>query len=196
MTLISLLAEAHTFEKNLQIKFLRVMTAAGICCCFPPITFLHNVIGFLKKANSQTYNLAAALLEHVLFKELGDNSASMENCDVCNKLKRHQWKFLELYNDILLPDDTKLCSIIIVHLLKVTPNSGFQVKETLLFKVFYSTFSRAIEYFEQDQSNAMVKFLIHACLFIIASLITSSSLFEKFMEIDGLKVKICFSVCL
>ncbi|XP_051169183.1 lysosomal-trafficking regulator isoform X2 [Leptopilina boulardi] len=186
-TLISLLAEAHTFEKNFQIKLLRVMTNSGICCCFPPVTFIYNVIGFLKKTNSQTYNPSTTLLEHVLFKELEANSISLENCDLCNKFKRHHWKFLELYNEILTPNEPKLCSIIIVHLLKVTPTSSFHVKETLLFKVFYTTCLRAIEYFEQDQDNSMVKFLIHASLFIIASLITNASLFEKFMEIDGLK---------
>lgn len=188
MSLISLLTEAHMFERKLQIKLLKVLTTSGICCCFSPRAFVFKVTGFLKETNSNICNLVAALFEHVLFIELGSNSTFLEDCGVCNKLQRYDWNFLELYGDLLTPYEPKLCSAIMVHLLKVTPTAGIHVKENLLFKVFHPTLLRTLKYFEEDSSNEMVKFLIHACLYAIAILIANVPLFEKLMEIDGLAV--------
>ena len=188
MTLNALLAEAHAFGSELQIRLLKVMTAAGTCCCFPPRTLVCNVVGFLKKRNSQTYGPAVALLERVLFRQLGAYPVSMEDCEMCSKLRGHRWEFIELYSDLLLPNDFKLCCAVMVHLLKVTPNSCFIVREALLFRVFHNTFLRAKNRYYQNNSNTTAKFLIQVCISMIASLIVNAPMFERFMEIGGLQV--------
>ena len=193
MTLTALLSEAHTFESDLQIRLLKVMTEAGTCCCFPPRILVYNVVGFLKKRNNQTYGPAVALLERVLFKELGAYAVSMEDCVMCSRLKGHRWEFLELYSDLLSPDDSKLCSIMMIHLLKVTPNSRFPAREALLFRVFHPTFLRSMDRYEQNNSNTTAKFLIQACLTMMASLIINAPMFERFIEIDGLQVVFLFT---
>ncbi|XP_033229888.1 lysosomal-trafficking regulator isoform X2 [Belonocnema kinseyi] len=187
MALTALLSEAHTFDSDLQIRLLKVMTAAGICCCFPPRILVYNIVGFLKKRNSQTYAPAVALLEKVLFRELGAYPVSTEDCVMCSKLKGHRWEFLELYSDLLSPDDSKLCTTMMIHLLKVTPNSRFPAREALLFRVFHSTFLRAKDRYEHNNNNTTAKFLIQACLSIMANLIVNAPMFERFMEIDGLQ---------
>lgn len=184
-TLTSLLKESHLFASELQVRLIGIITAAGTCCCFPPKTLVSSVIACLRKRDSSTYAPAVAFLERTLFRELG--ACSMTNtCNTCDKPASYSWDFLELYIDLLCPDDPKLCYVVMAHLLKVTPGSRFHVKEQLLFKVFYPTFLRAKARYMMDKSNATVRFLLQSCISVISCLIVNLKMCEKFMEINGL----------
>ncbi|XP_046418983.1 lysosomal-trafficking regulator isoform X1 [Neodiprion fabricii] len=185
MTLTSLLKESHLFPEDLQVRLLKVAAAAGTCCCCPPKAILSSIVTFLKKRNSLTYAPAVALLERTLFKELGAYPG-LDVCNTCSKPTNYSWDFLELYTELLVPDDPKMCYIIMAHLLKVTPNSGFFVRQELLFKVFYPTFQMALKWYETENNNVMSKFLIQSCLSAIASLIVNAPMCERFTEINGL----------
>ncbi|XP_046739127.1 lysosomal-trafficking regulator isoform X3 [Diprion similis] len=185
MTLTSLLKESHLFSGDLQVRLLKVAAAAGTCCCCPPKAIFSSIVTFLKKRNSLTYAPAVALLERTLFKELGAYPG-LDTCNTCSKPTNYSWDFLELYTELLIPDDPKMCYVIMAHLLKVTPNSNFLVRQEFLFKVFYPTFQMALEWYEADNNNAMSKFLIQSCLSVTASLIVNAPMCERFTEINGL----------
>lgn len=185
MTLTSLLKESHLLSGDLQVRLLKVIAAAGTCCCCPPKAILSSIVTFLKKRNSLTYTPAVALLERTLFKELGAYPG-IDVCNTCSKPTNYSWDFLELYAELLTPDDPKMCYVIMAHLLKVTPNSSFSVRQELLLKVFYPTFLTAGKWYESDNSDAIAKFLIQSCLSVIASLIVNAPMCERFTEINGL----------
>jgi hypothetical protein len=187
-TLTSLLKESHSFSSELQIRLIKVMTMAGTCCCFPPKYLLASIISFLKKGNGQTYYAAAALIERTIFKELGGYPCTQDTCNSCSALNIYSWDFLDFYVEVLNPEDTKLCHVIIRHLLKITPNSTATVKQELLFRVFYPLFIKAKAMFESNKAEfTTLKFLIQSCLSAITSLIINSSMFQKFIELDGLE---------
>ncbi|XP_023288682.1 lysosomal-trafficking regulator isoform X2 [Orussus abietinus] len=185
VTLTTLLKESHSFIGELQVRLLKVMTAAGTCCCIPPKTLLSSIVTFLRKRNPQAYGPAVALLERTLFKELGAYPGT-DTCNTCNKPIDSSWEFLELYGKLLTLDDPKLSYTIMAHLLKVTPNSIFPVRQELLFRVFYPTFLKAKACYAEDSRNAVAKFLVQSCLSVISSLIINAPMCEKFMEINGL----------
>lgn len=186
MTLTSLLKESHSFSTDLQVRLLKVAAAAGTCCCCPPKTVLSSIVTFLKKGNSHTYAPAVALLERTLFKELGAYPG-IDTCNTCSKPTNYSWEFFELYAELLVPDDAKICYVIMAHLLKVTPNSSFSVRQELLFKVFYPIYQTAIEWYKSDDENSIAKFLIQSSLSVIASLIVNAPMCERFTEINGLQ---------
>ncbi|XP_011500271.1 PREDICTED: uncharacterized protein LOC105364105 [Ceratosolen solmsi marchali] len=186
-TLTSLLKETPTFNSELQIRLIKVMTTAGTCCCFPPKYLLASIITFLKKGNGRAYCFATALIERTIFKELGGYSRTHETCNSCSALNIYSWDFLDFYVELLNPEDKKLCHIIIRHLLKVVPNSTAAVKQELLFRVFYPLFIKAKASFERTNTEFMtIKFLIQSCLSAITSLIVNPIMFQKFIELDGL----------
>ncbi|XP_024939057.1 lysosomal-trafficking regulator isoform X2 [Cephus cinctus] len=184
MTLTILLKESHSFIADLQVRLLKVMTAAGACCCFPPKILVSNIIMFLKKRNSYTYAPAVALLERILFKEFGAYPGP-DICNTCNKSPNYSWDFLGLYNELLTPDDPKMCYVIMAHLFKVTPNSSFSVRQEFLFKVFYPTFINAKNVYLTDSENFVAKFLMQSCLSVISSLIANAPMCERFTEKNG-----------
>ncbi|XP_077276800.1 lysosomal-trafficking regulator mauve isoform X2 [Temnothorax americanus] len=184
-TLTSLLKESHLFASELQVRLIGIITAAGTCCCFPPRTLVSSVIACLRKRDPSTYALAVAFLERTLFRELGACSTT-DTCNTCDKPTNYSWDFLELYIDLLCPDDPKLCYVVMAHLLKVTPGSRFHVREQLLFKVFYPTFLRAKARYVTDKGNATARFLLQSCMSVISCLIVNLRMCEKFMEINGL----------
>lgn len=185
VTLMSLLKESHLFASELQVRLIGIITVAGTCCCFPPKTLVSNVIACLRKRDSSTYAPAVAFLERTLFKELGACSMT-DTCNTCDKPTNYSWDFLELYIDLLCPDNPKLCYVVMAHLLKVTPGSRFHVREQLLFKVFYPTFLRAKARYLTDKGNVTARFLLQSCMSVISSLIVNLKMCEKFMETNGL----------
>ncbi|XP_012252611.2 lysosomal-trafficking regulator [Athalia rosae] len=185
MTLTTLLKESHLFPDDLQVRLLKVIAAAGTCCCCPPKAILSGIVIFLKKRNSLTYAPAVAVLEQTLFKELGAYPG-LDICNTCSKPTNYSWDFLELYCELLEPDDPKMCFIIMAHLIKVTPNSSFSVRRELLFKVFYPIFLSGLKWYEADNNDAVAKFLIQSCLSVIASSIVNAPMCEKFTEMNGL----------
>ncbi|XP_025074143.1 lysosomal-trafficking regulator [Pogonomyrmex barbatus] len=185
-TLTSLLKESHLFASELQVRLIGIITAAGTCCCFPPKTLVSSVVACLKKRDSSTYASAVAFLERTLFRELGACPVT-DACNTCDRPVNYSWDFLELYIDLLCPDDPKLCYVIMAHLMKVTPGSRFQVREQLLLRVFYPTFLRAKACYMTDKGNITAKFLLQSCISIISCLIVNLKMCEKFMEINGLR---------
>ncbi|XP_018058565.1 PREDICTED: lysosomal-trafficking regulator [Atta colombica] len=185
ITLTSLLKESHLFASELQVRLIGIITAAGTCCCFPPKILVSSVIACLRKRDSSIYAPAMAFLERTLFRELGAYSLT-DACDTCDKPANYSWDFLELYVDLLCPDDPKLCYVVMAHLLKITPCSRFHVREQLLFSVFYPTFLRAKAHYMTDKNNATARFLLQSCMSVISCLIVNLKMCEKFMEINGL----------
>ncbi|XP_014603828.1 PREDICTED: lysosomal-trafficking regulator isoform X1 [Polistes canadensis] len=186
MTLTNLLKESHAYVAELRIRLLKVTTAAGTCCCFSPKILLSSIVIFLKKRDSLTYSPAVAFLERTLFKELGAYPV-INNCLTCHRPPNYSWEFLEMYNELLTPDDSKLSYVVIAHLLKVTPTSKFQVRQELLVRVFYPTFLRAKSYYNNDKECVAAKFLILSCLSVMSNLIGNMQMWENFIEMDGLK---------
>ncbi|XP_039305256.1 lysosomal-trafficking regulator isoform X2 [Solenopsis invicta] len=184
-TLTSLLKESHLFTSELQVRLIGIITAAGTCCCFPPKILVSSVIACLRKRDYLTYAPAMAFLERTLFRELGAYSM-IETCSICDRPANYSWDFLELYNDLLCPNDPKLCYVVMAHLLKVTPGSRFHAREQLLFRIFYPTFLSAKAHYITDKDNATTRFLLQSCMSVISCLIVNLKMCEKFMEINGL----------
>ncbi|XP_026675054.1 lysosomal-trafficking regulator isoform X2 [Ceratina calcarata] len=185
MTLTNLLKEKF-FTSELQVRLIKVSTAAGTCCCFPPKMLMASVATLLKRHDPATYVPIVALLERAFFKELGVYSES-EVCNTCDRSATYSWEFLEMYADLLTPDDPKLCYVIMAHLLKIGPCSKFHVRRELLLKVFYPTFLKAKTYYATDTGNTTVKFLIQSCLSAMSCLIVNTQICEAFTEISGLE---------
>jgi len=185
-TLINLLKESHLFVSELQVRLIKITTAAGTCCCFPPKLLVSSIVAFLKKRNCSTYVSAVAFMECILFKELGAYPAMIDTCSMCDRSANYSWDFLEMYVDLLCPSDPKLCYVVMTHLLKVTPGSRFHVREQLLLRVFYPTFLRAKTCYTIDNNNVTAKFLIQSCMSVMSCLIVNVQMCEKFMEINVL----------
>lgn len=186
--LTSLIKESHSFVwEDLQVRLIKVMTIVGTCCCFSSKLLLTSVISLLKKGNAQIYIPAVTLIEKTVFGELGGYPHGEETCTSCSSLNLTSWEFLECYVDILNLDNIKLCRIAMKHLLKVTPNSTFAVKQELFFRVFYPTFLKMKALTDVKKADAATqKFMIQSCLTAITNLIVNPAIFKKFIELDGL----------
>lgn len=185
-TLMSLLKKSHLFASELQVRLIKITTAAGTCCCFPPKILLSSVVTFLKKCDFSTYAPAVAFLERIFFKELGAY-AMTDACNTCVRPANYSWDFLEVYVDLLCPSDPKLCYIVMAHLLQVTSGSRFHVREQLLLRVFYPAFLRAKECYTINNDDVTAKFLLQSCMSVISCLIVNAHMCERFMEINGLR---------
>ncbi|XP_078037136.1 lysosomal-trafficking regulator mauve isoform X2 [Augochlora pura] len=186
MILTNLLRESHTFASELQVRIIEVCASTGTCCCFPPRILLSNVSSLLKRRDPATYSPAVTLLERTFFKELGAYSES-DICPTCDRSTTRSWDFLELYSDLLTPDEPKLCYVMMAHLLKIGPSSRFQIRRELLKSVFYPTFLKAKSCYVADKSNAAAKFLVQSCLSAISCLIVNTQICEWFTEANGLE---------
>ncbi|XP_050573868.1 lysosomal-trafficking regulator isoform X4 [Bombus affinis] len=186
MILANLLKHSHPFVSELQVRLIKVFTAAGTCCCFPPRILMTSIITLLKKREPTIYIPAVTFLERIFFKELGAYSES-EVCTTCDRSTTYSWDFLEMYADLLTPDDSKLCYIIMAHLLKIGPSSKFQIRRELLLNIFYPTFLKAKIYYTANKENIIAKFLIQSCLYAISYLIVNMQIYEGFAEINGLE---------
>lgn len=186
MILTNLLKHSHPFVSELQVRLIKVFTAAGTCCCFPPRILMTSIITLLKKREPIIYIPAVTFLERIFFKELGAYSES-EVCTTCDRPTTYSWDFLEMYADLLTPDDSKLCYIIMAHLLKIGPCSKFQIRRELLLNIFYPTFLKAKIYYTTNKGNTIAKFLIQSCLSAISCLIVNMQIYEGFTEINGLE---------
>lgn len=188
-TLTNLLRESHRFVSELQVRLIRISTAAGTCCCFPPRMLVSSVVAFLAKRDSSTYASAVAFLERTLFKELAAYPTTTDACNVCERPANYSWDFLEMYADLLCPSDPKLCYVVMAHLLKVTPGSRFHAREQLLLRVFYPTFLRAKACYVagNNGNNATAKFLIQSCMSVMSCLIVNAQMCERFMEMSALR---------
>lgn len=184
--LANLLKESHLFVNELQVRLIKVITSAGTCCCFPPKILVSSFTSFLKKRDFTIYAPAVIFLERTLFKELGAYSMT-DVCGTCDRSADYSWDFLEMYVDLLNPSDSKLCYVVMAHLLKVTPNSRFCIREQLLLKIFYPTFLRAKKCYAIDSDNQTAKFLVQSCMSVISCLIVNAQICEKFMEMNGLQ---------
>ncbi|KOC69033.1 Lysosomal-trafficking regulator [Habropoda laboriosa] len=191
VTLTNLLKDSHPFASELQVRLIKVATAAGTCCCFPPRMLMTSIAALLKRHDPATYAPAVALLERILFKELAAYSES-EVCPCCDRPTQRSWNFLQIYTVLLTPDDPKLCYTIMAHLLKVGPCSKSHIKRELLVQVFYATFLNAKIYYAADKGNTTAKFLIQSCLTAMSCLIANAQVCEGFTEINGLKEALTF----
>ncbi|CAL1677884.1 unnamed protein product [Lasius platythorax] len=185
-TLTSLLKKSHLFASELQVRLIRITTAAGTCCCFPPKILISSVVAFLKKRNFSTYAPAVAFLERIFFKELGAYPVT-DACSTCVRPANYSWDFLEMYVDLLCPSDPKLCYVVMAHLLQVTSGSRFHVREQLLLRVFYPAFLRAKRCYTIDNGDVTAKFLLQSCMSVMSCLIVNAQMCERFMEINGLR---------
>ncbi|XP_076389629.1 lysosomal-trafficking regulator mauve isoform X1 [Megachile rotundata] len=186
MTLANLLKQSHPFATELQVRLIKVSTAAGTCCCFPPRILMTSIVSLLERHDPATYAPAVAFLERTFFKELAAYSES-DVCPTCDRPMSFSWDFLELYADLLKLDDPKLCYAIMAHLLKIGPSSKFHIRKELLLKVFYPTFLKAKSCYAADKSNVTAKFLIQSCLSATSCLIVNTQICEGFTEINGLE---------
>lgn len=184
--LTNLLKESHRFPSELQVRLIKVATMAGTCCCFQPKVLVSSVVTLLQRHDPVTYAPAVALLERTLFKELGAYSET-ELCQICDRSTTYSWDFLELYADLLTPDEPKLCYCIMAHLLKVAPSSRFHVRRELLQKVFYPTFLKAKTRYKLDKKSATAKFLVQSSLSAISCLILNAQICEVLTEMNGLE---------
>lgn len=185
-TLMSLLKKSHLFASELQVRLIKIITAAGTCCCFSPKILISSVVAFLKKRDFSTYAPAVAFLERIFFKELGAYAVT-DTCSTCMRPANYSWDFLEMYVDLLCPSDPKLCYIVMAHLLQVTSGSRFHVREQLLLKVFYPAFLRAKECYTINNGDVTAKFLLQSCMSVMSCLIVNAHMCERFMEINGLR---------
>ncbi|CAK9830368.1 Lysosomal-trafficking regulator [Anthophora retusa] len=185
MTLANLLKDSHPFASELQVRLIKVSTAAGTCCCFPPRVLMTSIAALLKRHDPATYAPAVTFLERIFFKELAAYSES-EVCPCCDRSAQFSWDFLKIYSDLLTPDEPKLCHTIMAHLLKIGPCSKFHIKRELLLKVFYPTFLKAKTYYAADKGNKTAKFLIQSCLTAMSCLIVNTQVCEGFVEMNGL----------
>lgn len=186
MILTNLLKHSHPFVSELQVRLIKVFTTAGTCCCFPPRILMTSIITLLKKREPIIYIPAVTFLERIFFKELGAYSES-EVCTTCDRPTTYSWDFLEMYADLLTPDDSKLCYIVMAHLLKIGPSSKLQIRRELLLNIFYPTFLKAKIYYTANKGNTIAKFLIQSCLSAISYLIVNMQIYEGFTEINGLE---------
>lgn len=186
MILTNLLKHSHPFVSELQVRLIKVFTTAGTCCCFPPRILMTSIITLLKKREPIIYIPAVTFLERIFFKELGAYSES-EVCTTCDRPTTYSWDFLEMYADLLTPDDSKLCYIVMAHLLKIGPSSKLQIRRELLLNIFYPTFLKAKIYYAANKGNTIAKFLIQSCLSAISYLIVNMQIYEGFTEINGLE---------
>ncbi|XP_054002539.1 lysosomal-trafficking regulator isoform X2 [Hylaeus anthracinus] len=185
MTLVRLLGGTHPFPTELLVRLIKVSTAAGTCCCFPPRVLMRGIVSLLDRRDPATYAPAVMLLERTFFKELGAYSES-NLCTTCDRSATYAWDFLRSYADLLTPDEPKLCYVLMAHLLKVGPCSSFHVRRELLLQVFYPTFLKCKTYYKADTGNVATKFLLQSCLSAISCLIVNAQLYEGFAELDGL----------
>ncbi|KAK0171372.1 hypothetical protein PV328_009113 [Microctonus aethiopoides] len=188
--LIALIKESHLFQDELQIRLLKVITATGTCCCFSPKILLINVVNFMKmqKNNQQIYSSCVALLERCLYRELGAVSSLNNNCNICIKpSSMYSWDFLQLYESLLTPSNSNLCYTIMAHLLRITPATNFHIKHEMFFKIFYPTLIKFKRNYTQSKYDITIQFIIQSCLSIISSLIIDSSIYNKFMKLNGLQ---------
>ncbi|XP_043802416.1 lysosomal-trafficking regulator isoform X6 [Apis laboriosa] len=186
MILTNLLKHSHPLVTELQVRLIKVFTAAGTCCCFPPSILMISIATLLKKRDPPTYVTAVAFLERIFFKELG-GYAETEVCTVCDRPSTYSWNFLDMYTDLLTPDDPKLCHTVMAHLLKISPCSKFHIRRELLVKVFYPIFLKAKTYYTVDRENTIAKFLIQSCLCAMSCLMINAQMCEAFTEINGLE---------
>ncbi|XP_076673285.1 lysosomal-trafficking regulator mauve isoform X3 [Andrena cerasifolii] len=186
MILANLLEDSHRLSSELQVRLIKVATVAGTCCCFPPRVLLSSVATLLKRHDPPTYAPAVTLLERALFKELGAYS-ELDSCEICDHSAANFWDFLEIYTDLLDPNEPKLCYCMMAHLLKTGPASRFQVRRELLLKVFYPTFLKAKAHYGADNGSVAAKFLIQSCLSVISCLIVHERIWEAFTEMNGLE---------
>lgn len=186
MILTNLLKHSHPLVTELQVRLIKVFTAAGTCCCFPPSILMISIAALLKKRDPPTYVTAVAFLERILFKELG-GYAETEVCAICDRPSTYSWNFLAMYADLLTPDDPKLCHTVMAHLLKIGPCSKFHIRRELLVKVFYPIFLRAKTYYTADRENTIAKFLVQSSLCAMSCLMVNAQMCEAFNEINGLE---------
>lgn len=193
-SLMALLKQSRAFPRELRRRILKIISTSGTCCCYSANDLFPIVVGFLKNLSNEvdadgndegeTYATAVTLVERTLYKELGAY-ASSDLCDTCAKFNDEQWDFLELYCELLSPDNPKLAYLVMAHLLRVTSNCKFSVKHELLFKVFHPIFVKSKDRYLADKSNQTAIFLVHSCLSIITSTIVNVSLYERYVESYG-----------
>lgn len=186
MTMLNLVKEADFLSPEVVQRLLKVTSAVGTCCCFPPRTLLSAVVRFLKSRSGSAYpGLSLVLLERTLFKQLG-GFPEKDACAVCSR-RCVNWDFVELYCQLFGQENPRLCQAAIAHLLKVLPLAKFNLRKCFLEKIFYPTFLTARDKFLANEANAVAKFLAQASLSAMAALVSNSQIYEEFLVMDGLR---------
>ncbi|XP_063221149.1 lysosomal-trafficking regulator isoform X2 [Bacillus rossius redtenbacheri] len=95
------------------------------------------------------------------------------------------WKCVEIFKDLLVSPNSKLCYAITLHLLKVAPRCTVSFKRELIFGVFYPVFLSAKNDYLATKSH-ISKFTILSCLSMFSSLLSSILFAEHFIGKGGL----------
>lgn len=196
-------------HRALRCKLLRVMLAAGVCCCFSPSFLMESVVRLvLSRPGAAAPCLR--LLERTVYGELGagilvPRVSDQLPCSICEQSddtrdlgrkycphgvspieRRSVWSFLIHYNSLLqLDNHADVLHATVAHLLKVTPKCRTEMKYELLFSVVYPTFIVAKHRYTMKLEESAY-FLTVSCLNIFTSLLNTVPFAEQFIQKGGL----------
>ncbi|KAL4704362.1 hypothetical protein ACJJTC_010747 [Scirpophaga incertulas] len=209
-TLTSLLSDDEVTARNsLRNKLLKVMLKCGVCCCYPSGVLMEGIVRLMLIHPNVAID-CIQLLEHTVYGELGANIllpkvSDQLPCSICDpgqgdqheSTKRYNlyevttdrnntWSFLIHYNLLLqLDNHYNVLHATVSHILRITPKCRMQMKYELLFSVIYPMFIVAKHrYMLRLEESAF--FLTASCLNIFASLLTTVSFAEQFIQKGGL----------
>lgn len=196
-------------HRALRCKLLRVMLAAGVCCCFSPSFLMESVVRLvLSRPGAAAPCLR--LLERTVYGELGagilvPRVSDQLPCSICEQSddtrdlgrkycphgvspieRRSVWSFLIHYNSLLqLDNHSDVLHATVAHLLRVTPKCRTEMKYELLFSVVYPTFIVAKHRYTMKLEESAY-FLTVSCLNIFTSLLNTVPFAEQFIQKGGL----------
>ncbi|KAJ8668849.1 hypothetical protein QAD02_000108 [Eretmocerus hayati] len=187
-SLVSLMRQAQLLSPELQLRLIKTMSSAGVCCCFPPRLLFSSCVYFLRRASAQCHIPTALLLERILYQELGGYPVDEEACNLCASPNSTSWDFVEQYSELLSPDEPRLCQVTMRHLLRVTPFCSAGVRRELLFRVFQPSLLRAKSLLAANKQTefSMIKFLVQSCLSAIANLLVEPVAFSRYADSEAL----------
>lgn len=213
MTLTKFLSE--DLDRDIIMKTLHLMTSCGTCCCFPALVFLEKIMKLITNSDQRVRHCGLVLLERTFYKQMGafEENTSCELCGRNSQLdniellsnsaenQQTKWSCLQLFKELLLSSDQKVVFLIGSHLLRVIPHFKTEVKQEILFSVFYPVFLKVREQYCENSSE-LSKFLVLTCLSVFMNLLRKVRIVEQFVEqkamnhvMDMLKDKDATKLC-
>lgn len=219
MTLTKFLSE--DMDRDIIIKTLHLMTLCGTCCCFPALFFLEKLVKLITNSDQRVRHCGLVLLERTFYKQMGafEENTSCELCSRNSQLnsvdsssstflssnsaenQQTKWSCLHLFKELLLSSDQKVVFLIGAHLLRVIPHCKTEVKQEILFSVFYPVFLQVREQYCENSSE-LSKFLVLTSLSVFMNLLRKVKIVEQFVEqkamnhiMDMLKDKDATKLC-
>lgn len=219
MTLTKFLSE--DLDRDIIMKTLHLMTSCGTCCCFPALVFIEKIMKLITNSDQRVRHCGLVLLERTFYKQMGafEENTSCELCGRNSQLdniesssstfllsnsaenQQTKWSCLHLFKELLLSSDQKVVFLIGSHLLRVIPHCKTEVKQEILFSVFYPVFLKVREQYCENSSE-LSKFLVLTCLSVFMNLLRKVRIVEQFVEqkamnhvMDMLKDKDATKLC-